>query len=588
MTTSNHSTPKRAKTVDERIESLLADRKILLFRYDAHLRREIWQKLTALQRQLLNRISSAGIEGLRKTELDKLLTALRKTINKHYADVSEFSQKELEQLLPIEVNATTNLYNQAVQFDLFNTVPNVTRQAAQSAQLIAGSPLEKWWQKQGNELAFKFEGLIRQGMLDGKQTSQLITEVKELMATSRRHSETLVRTAVMKVHDKAQELVRDENLDILKGEQQISTLDLRTSDVCRVRDGKAWDLEKKPIGDHDLPYQRPPLHPNCRSTMRLMTKSWRELGIDIDEIPESTRASMDGQVKQGLNYEDWLKDKTPEQQDQVLGKGKADLWRRGVITFRDMLDQSGRPLTLKQLSAESNINKWQEHFKDLNNESIIHSEKAQELLSVMKDNNVEYNKVQKLEKQLTQQEIIDKISGGDMTEGSCASLAFAYIGNKCGLDVTDFRGGISRKTFSYNGYKILDLPGIVSKQYIVGRAESREVAEILKSNLVINKEYYLSTGKHAAIVRKTENDFEYLELQSAQQNGWKSLTKNGRGRIANVLHRRFKTAKLSKYRHYMFLAEVDSFKDNKDFEKILGYLNTATDKQLKGSLGWEK
>lgn len=355
MTTSNHSTPKRTKTVDERIESLLADRKILLFRYDAHLRREIWQKLTALQRQLLNRISSTGIESLRKTELDKLLTALRKTINEHYADVSEFSQKELEQLLPIEVNATTNLYNQAVQFDLFNTVPNVTRQAAQSAQLIAGSPLDKWWQKQGNELAFKFEGLIRQGMLDGKQTSQLITEVKELMATSRRHSETLVRTAVMKVHDKAQELVRDENLDILKGEQQISTLDLRTSDVCQVRDGKAWDLDKKPIGDHDLPYQRPPLHPNCRSTMRLMTKSWRELGIDIDEIPESTRASMDGQVKQGLNYEDWLKDKTPEQQDQVLGKGKADLWRRGVITFRDMLSQDNRPLTLKELYSLSGM-----------------------------------------------------------------------------------------------------------------------------------------------------------------------------------------------------------------------------------------
>ncbi|MGX2950045.1 minor capsid protein [Ursidibacter sp. B-7004-1] len=221
-------------------------------------------------------------------------------------------------------------------------------------------------------MAFKFEGLIRQGMLDGKQTSQLISEVKELMATSRRHSETLVRTAVMQVHDKAQEITRDNNLDILNGEQQISTLDLRTSDVCRVRDGKAWDLNKKPIGDHDLPYARPPLHPNCRSTMRLITKSWRELGIDIDEIPESTRASMDGQIKQGLNYEDWLKGKTPAEQDTVLGKGKADLWRRGVITFRDMLDQSGRPLTLEQLQNWKEIPQairairrkhWNDEFK---------------------------------------------------------------------------------------------------------------------------------------------------------------------------------------------------------------------------------
>lgn len=209
--------------------------------------------------------------------------------------------------------------------------------------------MSRWWDKQRGDLAFKFEGLIRQGMLAGKQTSELTSEVKALMATTRRHSDTLVRTAVMRVHDKAQEIVRDNNRDILKGEQQISTLDLRTSDVCRVRDGKAWDLDKQPIGDHDLPYQRPPLHPNCRSTLRLLTKSWRELGIDSDEIPESTRASMDGQVKQGLHYEEWLKSKTPTEQDSVLGQGKADLWRRGVITFRDMLDQTGRPLSLRDL-----------------------------------------------------------------------------------------------------------------------------------------------------------------------------------------------------------------------------------------------
>lgn len=350
-----NSTSSKSQTIDERIESLLTDRKILLFRYDAHLRRQIWQKLTVLQRQLLTRISATGIEAISKKELEALLRDVRKTISEHYSEISEFSQNELAQLLPVEVNATTSIYNEAVRFDLFNATPEITRQAVNSAQIIAGSPLEKWWQKQSNDLAFKFEGIIRQGMLDGKQTSQLISEVKELMATSRRHSETLVRTAVMKVHDKAQEIVRDNNLDILKGEQQISTLDLRTSDVCRVRDGKAWDLDKKPIGDHDLPYARPPLHPNCRSTMRLLTKSWRELGFDIDEIPENTRASMDGQVKQGLTYEDWLKGKTPAEQDTVLGKGKADLWRRGVITFRDMLSQDNRPLTLKELYSLSGM-----------------------------------------------------------------------------------------------------------------------------------------------------------------------------------------------------------------------------------------
>ncbi|MDO9819619.1 phage head morphogenesis protein, partial [Glaesserella parasuis] len=81
----------------------------------------------------------------------------------------------------------------------------------------------------------------------------------------------------------------------------------------------------------------------------LVTKSWKELGIDAEEMPSSTRASQDSPVSEQINYENWLKSKSPGQQDQVLGKGKADLWRRGVITFADMLDQSGRPLTLKDL-----------------------------------------------------------------------------------------------------------------------------------------------------------------------------------------------------------------------------------------------
>ena len=47
--------------------------------------------------------------------------------------------------------------------------------------------------------------------------------------------------------------------------------------------------------------------------------------------------------------------------------------------------------------------------------------------------------------------IIEKLGGGDKTNGSCASVAFAYVGNKNGLDVTDFRGGGSQMIFSRSG-----------------------------------------------------------------------------------------------------------------------------------------
>ncbi|MDO9811925.1 minor capsid protein [Glaesserella parasuis] len=352
MALSSQDKPKQS--LNSRIAYALTDRKILHFRYDAHLRQQVMKQLSKTQRELLNRLAAAGVDALPKKQLDTLLKELKQEVAKVYQEMTAYTQDELSGFFTAETKHIHQLYNDEVGFDFFNQVPEYKQKANKTATIIAGSPLEDWWAKQGNDFAFKFEGIIRQGLLDGQQTSQMITDVKHLMNTSRRHAETLVITAVAKVADNAHQALRDENLDILAGEKHLSTLDTRTSTVCQLRDGLMWDLDKKPI-DHDVPYQRPPLHPRCRSILQLVTKSWKELGIDAEEMPSSTRASQDGPVSEQINYENWLKSKSPGQQDQVLGKGKSDLWRRGVITFADMLDQSGRPLTLKDLYLTHNL-----------------------------------------------------------------------------------------------------------------------------------------------------------------------------------------------------------------------------------------
>ena len=75
-------------TMSETLESLLTDRKILLFRYDANLRKEIFKKLTALQKQLLTRVSAAGIESISKSELQSLLKDVKTLITDTYTDVN--------------------------------------------------------------------------------------------------------------------------------------------------------------------------------------------------------------------------------------------------------------------------------------------------------------------------------------------------------------------------------------------------------------------------------------------------------------------------------------------------------------------
>ncbi len=93
------------------------------------------------------------------------------------------------------------------------------------------------------------------------------------------------------------------------------------------------------------------LHFGCRSTSTPVIKTFRELGFDIDEIPESTRASLDGQIPQDTSFEGWLSRRTVAQQNENLGVGRAKLWRDGDISFRDLMDANGRELSLEELRA---------------------------------------------------------------------------------------------------------------------------------------------------------------------------------------------------------------------------------------------
>lgn len=67
MTLQIHSIRTKVKTpLAKRIAHALTDRKILQFRFDAHLRNQVWQRLTKTQKALLNRINAAGMNALPK------------------------------------------------------------------------------------------------------------------------------------------------------------------------------------------------------------------------------------------------------------------------------------------------------------------------------------------------------------------------------------------------------------------------------------------------------------------------------------------------------------------------------------------
>lgn len=205
----------------------------------------------------------------------------------------------------------------------------------------------------------------------------------------------------------------------------------------------------------------------------------------------------------------------------------------------------------------------------------------EDVLQLAEKASVEYLAVSELSKTLTEDEIISRVSGGDLTTGSCSSLAFTYAGNRCGFDVLDFRGGMSQSFFSRTG-NIMSIAEKVGGTVAKHTNDYKKAKDLLKTTQM-GKEYYFTCGSHAAIVRRTETGFEYLELQSPYVNGFKPLDEN-------VLKRRF----AAKKSHTVYgtkcetgdcIIDIDLLRKDSGFRRMLGYINTAKDKQRKGKSG---
>jgi hypothetical protein len=81
--------------------------------------------------------------------------------------------------------------------------------------------------------------------------------------------------------------------------------------------------------------------------MTPILKSAKEVGLK--RIPETTRASMNGQVPGNITYQEWLKKQPISLQEDVLGKTKAKLFREGGLKLEKFSSANLKPLTLAEL-----------------------------------------------------------------------------------------------------------------------------------------------------------------------------------------------------------------------------------------------
>lgn len=407
-------------------------------------------------------------------------------------------------------------------------------------------PKDLRWNKQ------KITSVITQAVLQGKSIPDISKDMQTVAAMNKVSAVRTARTAMTAAENSGRQVVyeRAANMGIKVKKEWIATLDGRTRHSHGMADGQQVEINGKfSVGNSKLRYPGDPQGApeevyNCRCTMAT---------VEPPEILQGEEPRM--------TYQEWVK--TKEGQEATKGK-----------YTEKALDNGG----------EGGIIREEPH--EFSEQAKIIIERCEKL------EKIEHIAVKKLATCLSSDEIWKKISGGDKTKGSCASVAFAYIGNKYGLDVLDFRGGNSLEFFASRTdlWLIRDLPGI--KSIIARDKKETKAARAVLDKLELNKEYYFVTGKHAAIVRRTEDNWEYLELQSPTESGWTSFSAYG-SRL-ETLYKRFGCRKTVDRRfgrvweQEAFAMEVDSFKNNKDFEYILGYLNTAKGNEQKGDDGYIK
>lgn len=340
-------------------DNILADEilshQINLFRFTAGERSKILGVFVQMQKELKAKLQT-DLTDFGRARVNKLLKECTATIEGYYKGMNK--SIDLEGLAINEAKAAVSAIN---RIGLNAAIPSkATLSAMVSDTLLSGAPLKDWWAKQSDAIAFKFAAQVRQGVAQGESLQEIVNrimgDVKKgipgVMAMSRRDATALVHDSVMKIANDAKLAVYRENADILKGVEQLSTLDSKTSVTCIAYSGAAWDLDGQPINGTTLPFDGGcPRHVNCRSVLVPITKTYRELGLDVNEKGAGTRSSDLGQVKASMTFDAFLKRHDVDYQDALLGKGKAQLWRTGKITLTDLLGQNGRELTLLELAG---------------------------------------------------------------------------------------------------------------------------------------------------------------------------------------------------------------------------------------------
>ena len=321
------------RSIARRVSNLLRD-------LDRDLEEQLARRIGALSGN--DRIALRDRSSFTTVRLQALRTTVANQRRESERLLRESVASELREVADFEAESQVNLLRNALaglSLDIVTPEASLLRSLVRSRPL-QGRLLRERTSAWSQDKRARVNQAIRLGIAAGEGIPAISRRIRAEHATKRIHADSLARTATVSVASHAALETARANPTIIRSVLWTSVLDHRACPVCFELDGQTFPIESGP---------RPPAHINCRCAITYVTPSFRELGLDIDEVPEGLRASVNGQVPQSLTAEQWLRREPRAAVIETLGPTRARLFLDGNLPIGRFVDRRGNNFTVDQI-----------------------------------------------------------------------------------------------------------------------------------------------------------------------------------------------------------------------------------------------
>jgi hypothetical protein len=337
----------QAQDQTEEIATALLLAAIAAERFGVDMTARIMARFRQMEREIASAVIDLDVRGQptpaqRRTRLEELEDLAQDLVLDTYDEIVEEVSADLRTVAETSegsiINALIAVFGPEYAVKHLKTVPAERLHEIADEALFEGATVPAWFEQQARDAAFRVQRALAEAdanASDLEETVETIRGSRESWHTDgifqqpKRNAEALIMTGVAAVLMAARLATFEANAETVRMVGQQSVIDSRTSEICMAYSGKKWRLpDYEPVG-HALPFLGgTPRHWRCRSLI----------------IP----IFGDGSVP-GWTYEQWLRTRPEDEQRDILGPSRWELWRNRKLQLSDLLDQRGNPLSVAEL-----------------------------------------------------------------------------------------------------------------------------------------------------------------------------------------------------------------------------------------------